>query len=138
MFDSMMFYFSSILFGICVAVVFYFVARKHIMINMVEEEVDKKIKEISGEYKEAYQSFCKVMEAYEEKLQEVNMEKKSIIKRLVPETVYEEISKIERRRIWEKVNDAIKKGHLEGNGCDDQAQRNGMVLAANIIKSDGF
>lgn len=34
---------------------------------------------------------------------------------------------------WKRVNDWIVVGHLDGNGCDAVAQRNGMVLAANLI-----
>lgn len=34
---------------------------------------------------------------------------------------------------WKRVNDWIAKGELSGNGCDAMAQRNGMVLAANLI-----
>ena len=34
---------------------------------------------------------------------------------------------------WNKINSYIKPGRLQGNGCDDTAQRNGMILASNII-----
>jgi hypothetical protein len=34
---------------------------------------------------------------------------------------------------WETVNAMIKKGPLQGNGCDDTAQRNGIILAANAL-----
>lgn len=44
----------------------------------------------------------------------------------------------ERRRMWEKINSYIKKGHLDGNGFDKAAQRNGLVLATNIIWQFGI
>lgn len=34
---------------------------------------------------------------------------------------------------WEAVNALIKPGDLGGNGCDQNAQRNGLILAANVI-----
>lgn len=34
---------------------------------------------------------------------------------------------------WEAVNAGINRGSLPGNGCDQTAQRNGLVLATNII-----
>ena len=39
----------------------------------------------------------------------------------------------ERMKCWNEINAAIKQGTLQGNGCDDSAQRNGLVLASNII-----
>lgn len=39
----------------------------------------------------------------------------------------------ERQAAWEAVNKWIKQGPLPGNGCDEQAQRNGMILAANLL-----
>ena len=36
---------------------------------------------------------------------------------------------------WEKVNSIIKQGTLPGNGCDETAQRNGLILATNTIMS---
>ena len=39
----------------------------------------------------------------------------------------------ERMKCWNEINVAIKAGPLQGNGCDDTAQRNGLVLASNII-----
>jgi len=45
----------------------------------------------------------------------------------------DEIRKDERRKIWNEINKNIKSGTLAGNGCDDSAQRNGLIMAANII-----
>lgn len=39
----------------------------------------------------------------------------------------------ERQVCWDEVNSAIKTGPLPGNGCDETAQRNGLVMASNII-----
>jgi len=39
----------------------------------------------------------------------------------------------ERQAAWDAIDAAIPKGELSGNGCDEQAQRNGMILAANIL-----
>ena len=45
----------------------------------------------------------------------------------------DEIRKDERRKILEKINECIKPGDLQGNGFDKTAERNGLILAANII-----
>jgi hypothetical protein len=34
---------------------------------------------------------------------------------------------------YREIDKHIKRGELQGNGCDDTAQRNGMVLACNIL-----
>lgn len=34
---------------------------------------------------------------------------------------------------WNAINAHIKPGVLPGNGLDQQAQRNGMILASNIV-----
>ena len=39
----------------------------------------------------------------------------------------------ERQACWDEINYFIKSGPLPGNGCDESAQRNGLVLATNII-----
>ena len=39
----------------------------------------------------------------------------------------------ERKEAWEAVQKWITPGDLQGNGCDQTAQRNGMILAANIL-----
>ena len=39
----------------------------------------------------------------------------------------------ERKKMLELINSHIKPGRLQGNGCDDTAQRNGMILAYNLI-----
>lgn len=39
----------------------------------------------------------------------------------------------ERQAAFEAVNRFIKPGPLQGNGWDEQAQRNGLTLAANIL-----
>jgi hypothetical protein len=36
---------------------------------------------------------------------------------------------------WGSVDALIVRGELSGNGCDDSAQRNGIVLAANALHS---
>lgn len=41
--------------------------------------------------------------------------------------------KAERRACWEQINGLIKTGDLGGNGCDRDAERNGIVMAANEI-----
>ena len=49
----------------------------------------------------------------------------------------DEIRRDERKRIWDEINKHIKPGKLQGNGWDDTAQRNGLILAANIINKAG-
>lgn len=39
----------------------------------------------------------------------------------------------EARACWEEINKAIPHGDLPGNGTDKVAERNGMILACNII-----
>lgn len=39
----------------------------------------------------------------------------------------------ERKACWDSVNAAIKRGPLQGSGWDESAERNGLVLASNII-----
>lgn len=39
----------------------------------------------------------------------------------------------ERHKCWDEINEAIKTGPLPGNGWDRTAERNGLVLASNII-----
>ena len=34
---------------------------------------------------------------------------------------------------WDRINSQIKPGQLLGNGSDETAQRNGLILAANMI-----
>jgi hypothetical protein len=36
---------------------------------------------------------------------------------------------------WQIVNGMVARGELPGNGCDQMAQRNGIVLAANRLAS---
>lgn len=38
-----------------------------------------------------------------------------------------------KQECWDEINKWIKLGELQGNGCDDTAQRNGMILASNLI-----
>lgn len=45
----------------------------------------------------------------------------------------DEIQRDEYKLIWDKINKYIKTGNLQGNGCDETAERNGLILAANII-----
>jgi hypothetical protein len=37
--------------------------------------------------------------------------------------------------VWNELNGYIKQGDIGGNGCDPSAQRNGIVLAANLVLS---
>ena len=39
----------------------------------------------------------------------------------------------ERQATWDAVNRLIMPGDLGGNGCDNNAQRNGIILAANVL-----
>jgi hypothetical protein len=41
----------------------------------------------------------------------------------------------ERKAAWEAVNALIVPGDIGGNGTDPTAQRNGIVLAANVLMS---
>lgn len=45
----------------------------------------------------------------------------------------EQARKDELQKCWGKINAAIKPGELYGTGCDEVAQRNGLILANNII-----
>ena len=44
----------------------------------------------------------------------------------------------ERKKMHKQISQYIKTGDLGGNGCDKNAERNGLVLAANIIFSFGI
>ena len=37
------------------------------------------------------------------------------------------------RECWEAINAQIKEGHLPGDGWDESARRNGLIIAANIL-----
>ena len=50
----------------------------------------------------------------------------------------DEIRKDERRKVWDEINKHIKAGDLQGDGCNDLAQRNGLVMATNIIFQMGI
>lgn len=41
--------------------------------------------------------------------------------------------KVGIQKAFDNISRHIKPGQLQGNGCDETAQRNGMVLAANIV-----
>lgn len=45
----------------------------------------------------------------------------------------EEIRVDERKKIVEEINKLIETGDLGGNGCDRNAERNGLILASNIV-----
>lgn len=34
---------------------------------------------------------------------------------------------------WIEIDNHVKRGPLQGNGCDETAQRNGMIMAQNIL-----
>jgi hypothetical protein len=36
-------------------------------------------------------------------------------------------------RVWCDLDKMIVRGELQGNGCDMTAQRNGIILAANLV-----
>lgn len=42
-----------------------------------------------------------------------------------------------RLECMEEINALIKTGKLDGNGCDETAQRNGLILAFNQISKNG-
>lgn len=56
----------------------------------------------------------------------------------VSRAVTNKLRKDERRRIWDEINKHIKAGDLQGDGCNDLAQRNGLVMATNIIFQMGI
>lgn len=37
------------------------------------------------------------------------------------------------RECWDAINAQIKEGNLPGNGWDESARRNGLIIAANIL-----
>jgi hypothetical protein len=37
------------------------------------------------------------------------------------------------KKCWKKINSMIVHGDLPGNGCDEVAKRNGIILSANVI-----
>lgn len=45
------------------------------------------------------------------------------------------VAAAERKAAWEAVNALIVPGDIGGNGTDPTAQRNGIVLAANVLMS---
>jgi hypothetical protein len=57
---------------------------------------------------------------------------------LILETVTKEARRQARLEMWHAINAHIKTGDLGGNGCDMNAQRNGLVLAANLIFQAGI
>ena len=48
-----------------------------------------------------------------------------------------EIKREERQKMLELIKAQIKDGDHGGDGCDQNAVRNGLVLASNIIFSQG-
>jgi len=49
------------------------------------------------------------------------------------DTVVEDAIRKDREAAWEEINALIKQGDLPGNGCDESAVRNGLILAANLL-----
>ena len=45
----------------------------------------------------------------------------------------ESIRRHERNICKAEIDKWIKPGNLQGNGCDDTAQRNGLILASNLL-----
>jgi len=50
-----------------------------------------------------------------------------------PSLSEEEIRADERRKCWEEINAWIVHGPLPGDGWDPSAQRNGLIMATNIL-----
>lgn len=50
---------------------------------------------------------------------------------------YESGRLAERADIWRDIDAAIKPGSLPGDGFDKTAERNGLILAQNIIRGRG-
>lgn len=48
-------------------------------------------------------------------------------------TAMRAVARRETQACWDDINAWIKPGELAGNGCDQTAQRNGMILASNIL-----
>lgn len=48
-------------------------------------------------------------------------------------SVWDAFRQDERQKCWDEINAAIKPGPLPGNGRDQTAERNGLVLASNIV-----
>jgi hypothetical protein len=49
------------------------------------------------------------------------------------ETFAKLVAAKERKNAWEAVNALIVKGYIGGNGVDPLAERNGIVLATNVL-----
>jgi hypothetical protein len=45
----------------------------------------------------------------------------------------EDVRRDERKKLWVEVGKYIKSGPLQGDGRDKSAERNGLILAKNII-----
>lgn len=57
---------------------------------------------------------------------------------LLLETIIEQQKKEERKKMWEAINSQIVSGDIVGNGTDKTAERNGLILATNIICQYGI
>jgi hypothetical protein len=49
------------------------------------------------------------------------------------ESLVKAIQKDAIKHCWNQINARIERGKMDGNGCDASAQRNGLILAANIV-----
>ena len=53
------------------------------------------------------------------------------------QNLIERVRVMERVAIWNEINKYIRPGDLGGNGTDQNAERNGLILAANLVKQRG-
>ena len=64
--------------------------------------------------------------------QEVELRSESLVP-LYDQSALDAAVAAERQAAWDSVSRWIKPGDLGGNGYDNNAQRNGMILAANVL-----
>jgi hypothetical protein len=68
-----------------------------------------------------------------ETLDETKMNRRGWIRQESTDEIYKSGAADERKVIWNEINNLIKSGNLQGNGFDEMAQRNGLILACNTI-----
>jgi hypothetical protein len=89
-----------------------------------------KLEDIARELAEKANECCCRSDGYEEKMRDA-------ILFALRETA-QAAAAAEREKCLAAIDAHIAKGPLPGNGCDETAQRNGMVLAYNILCEDEF
>lgn len=47
--------------------------------------------------------------------------------------IYSAGATMERAHCWKAIDGMIKRGPIDGNGFDKAAQRNGIIMAANVV-----